>query len=52
MVMALPFLLGVIAIICTMVAQRRVAIGVWVLLVVVLLAWLQFHATDPLGLSF
>jgi hypothetical protein len=52
MVMALPFLLSLIAIICTMVAQRRVAIGVWVLLAVVLLAWLQFHATDPLGLSF
>jgi hypothetical protein len=35
-----------------MVAQRRVAIGVWVLLVVVLLAWLKYHATDSLGLSF
>jgi hypothetical protein len=52
MIMALPFLLGVIAIICAMVAQRRVAIGVWVLLVVVLLAWLKYHATDSLGLSF
>jgi hypothetical protein len=52
MVMALPFLLGVIAIICAMIAQRRVAIGVWALLVIVLLVWLRFHATDPLGLSF
>ena len=52
MIMALPFLLGVIAIICAMVAQRRVAIGVWVLLVVVSLAWLKYHATDSLGLSF
>jgi hypothetical protein len=52
MVMALPFLLGVIAIICAMIARRRLAIGVWALLVVVLLAWLKFHATDSLGLSF
>ena len=52
MVMALPFLLGVIAIICATIAQRRVAIGVWMLLIVVLLAWLKYHATDPLGLSF
>ncbi len=52
MVMALPFLLGLIAAICAAAGQRRAAIGVWVLLVIVLVAWLKYHATDSLGLSF
>jgi hypothetical protein len=52
MIMALPFLLGLIAAICAVAGQRRAAIGVWALLAIVLLAWLKYHATSSLGLSF
>jgi hypothetical protein len=52
MVMMLPFLLGLIAGVCAMARLRRAAIGVWVLLLLVLVAWLKYHATDSLGLSF
>jgi hypothetical protein len=52
MVMMLPFLLGLAAAICTMARLRRAAIGIWVLLLLVLVAWLKYHATDSLGLSF
>jgi hypothetical protein len=52
MVMMLPFLLGLVAAICAMARLRRAAIGVWVVLLLVLVVWLKYHATDSLGLSF
>ncbi len=52
MVMALPFLLGLIATALAMGGRRRASIGVWFVLAIVLLAWLKYHATDALGLSF
>ena len=51
MVMALPFLLGLIAAIVAMAGSRQVAIAVWAVLALVLIAWLKYHATDALGLS-
>jgi hypothetical protein len=52
MVMALPFLLGLIATALAMAGQRRAAMGAWFLLAIVLVAWFKYHATDSLGLSF
>lgn len=50
--MALPFLLGLVAAIVAMAGSRQVAIAVWAVLALVLIAWLKYHATDALGLSF
>ena len=52
MVMALPFLLGLIATALALGGRRRASIGVWVVLAMVLLAWLKYHASDLLDLSF
>ena len=52
MVMALPFLLGLIAITLAMGGRRRAGIWVWLALALVLLAWLKYHSTEVLGLSF
>lgn len=52
MVMALPFLLGLIATAFAMSGRRRASIWAWFVLLIVLLAWLKYHATDSLGLSF
>lgn len=50
--MALPFLLGLIALALAMGGRRRESIWVWLVLAIVLLAWLKYHSTDVLGLSF
>jgi len=52
MVMALPFLLGLIATALAMGGRRRASIWVWFVLALVPLAWLKHHARDFLGLSF
>ncbi len=50
--MMLPFLLGLIAILCALVRRRTAAIIVWIALMIVLAAWLVYHSTSPLGLAF
>jgi hypothetical protein len=52
MVMALPFLLGLIATVFAMSGRRRAGIWTWFALAIVLIVWLRYHATDSLGLSF
>jgi hypothetical protein len=52
MVMALPFLVGLIAAVLVMAGHRRAGFWAWFLLAIVLIAWLKYHATDSLGLSF
>ena len=52
MVTALSFLLGLIATAFAMSGRRRASIWAWLVLVIVLLAWLKHNATDSLGLSF
>lgn len=51
MVMILPFLIGLLAALFALRGQRLGAILAWAALVVVLLAWLQYHASDTLNVS-
>ncbi len=51
MVMILPFVLGLLAAFLAMRGQRFGAILAWAALVIVLLAWLQYHASDKLNVS-
>ncbi len=50
--MALPFLLGLIAVLLAMGGRRHASIWVWFAMALVLLAWLKYHASDALNLSF
>ena len=52
MVMILPFVIGLLAALLAMKGQRFGAILAWAALVIVLLAWLQYHASDTLNVSF
>jgi hypothetical protein len=52
MFMFLPFLLGLLAALCMLTGRQKPALAFSLLLAVVTLAWLQYHATDPLQLSF
>jgi len=51
MVMILPFVIGLLAALLAMRGQRFGAILAWAALVIVLLAWLQYHAGDTLNVS-
>lgn len=51
MIMALPFALGVVAIVLAMSGRRLVAIWAWAATVIVLLAWLGYHSTNVLAIS-
>ena len=51
MIMALPFVLGVVAVVLAMSGRRLVAIWAWAATVIVLLAWLGYHATNVLAVS-
>ncbi len=52
MFMFLPFLLALVAALCVLAGRPGPALGFTGLLMIVTLAWLQYHATDPLKLSF
>ena len=52
MVMILPFVIGLLAALLAMRGQRFGAMLAWAALVIVLLAWLQYHASDTLNVSF
>jgi hypothetical protein len=51
MVMILPFLIGLLAALFALRGQRMGAVLAWAALVIVLLAWLQYHASDTLNVS-
>jgi hypothetical protein len=51
MVMILPFVIGLLAALLAMRGQRFGAILAWVALIIVLLVWLQYHASDTLNVS-
>jgi hypothetical protein len=51
MIMALPFGLGLLGIVFSLAEYRRAVFWTWSSLIVVLLAWLRFHATDVLPIS-
>ena len=51
MVMILPFVIGLLAALLAMGGQRFGAILAWLALIIVLLAWLQYHASDTLNVS-
>jgi hypothetical protein len=51
MVMILPFVIGLLAALLAMRGQRFGAILAWAALIIVLLAWLQYHASDTLNVS-
>ncbi len=51
MVMILPFVVGLLAAFLALRGQRFGAILAWAALVIVLLAWLQYHASDTLNVS-
>jgi hypothetical protein len=51
MIMVLPFAVGLLSVALAIGGRRTVAIWTWGALVVVLLAWLKYHATDALNIS-
>jgi xanthosine utilization system XapX-like protein len=52
MYMFLPFLIALISALGIMFGKKGVGYGFWLLLLVVSVAWFNFHATDALTLSF
>ena len=51
MVMALPFLLGLIAALCAWFGHRNTALAIAVLTVAIQAWWLMYHATDKLSIA-
>ncbi len=51
MFMVLPFVVGLLATGIALAGRRNAAMWAWVALIVVLAAWLKYHATDALNLS-
>jgi hypothetical protein len=51
MFMFLPFAVGLLAAGLALAGRRTVAIWAWAALIVVLAAWLKYHASDALNLS-
>lgn len=51
MVMMLPFAIGLVAALLAMRGYRFAAICAWAALIVVLLGWLAYHATDTLKIA-
>ncbi len=52
MFMFLPFLIALAAAIGILTHKRKISYALWLLLLVVTLAWFDHHVTDPLNLSF
>jgi hypothetical protein len=52
MYMFLPFLIALISSLGIMAGKRGIGYGSLALLLLVTLAWFNFHASDPLALSF
>lgn len=51
MIMALPFVLGVVAAVLAYAGSRKAALGTALLTVAVQVWWLFYHATDRLAIS-
>lgn len=51
MVMVLPFVLALVAALLAMAGQRKAALGLGVVTVIVQVAWLVYHATDKLAVA-
>ncbi len=52
MYMFLPFLIALLSAMALFFGKRRVGYYLWGLLWIVSLVWFNYHATDPLTLSF
>lgn len=52
MYMYLPFLIGAGIVFSTLAGKQKLAYMFWFADLVIILAWLRFHATDALLLSF
>ncbi|WP_311202354.1 DUF5993 family protein [Erwinia pyrifoliae] len=52
MYMYLPFLIGAGIVFSTLAGKRKLAYLFWFADLIIILAWLKFHATDALLLSF
>lgn len=50
--MFLPFLLALFVALGILWGRQKTALVCWLLLIAVTVAWLKYHATDPLNLSF
>jgi hypothetical protein len=51
MVMALPFLLGLLAAVCAWFGRRNAALVIALLTVAIQVWWLMYHATDKLSIG-
>ena len=51
MIMMLPFLTAFIGIVLAMKGKRSAAIGAWVVTLLIMLIWLQYHMTGTLEIS-
>ncbi len=51
MIMILPFFTALIAVVLAWRGQRGLAIGGWLLTLIIFVAWMKFHMTDPLNIS-
>jgi hypothetical protein len=52
MIMILPFVIGLLAALLAMRGLRFGAILAWAALIIVLVVWFQYHASDTLNVSF
>lgn len=52
MYMFLPFLIAFFAAIAITMNKRKLGIFLWFLLFIVTIIWFDYHATEPLNLTF
>jgi hypothetical protein len=50
--MFLPFLIALLSVFGITAGKKKLGYGAWLLFLIITIAWFDFHATNPLRLSF